>query len=54
MVPSARPKIQLDSNLTKKAVKLALDDLRDKHAGVLLSAHALKVFLSIDFEMSWF
>ncbi|XP_062110330.1 type 2 DNA topoisomerase 6 subunit B-like [Humulus lupulus] len=43
MVPSTRPKIQLDSNLTKKALKLALDDLRDKHAGVLLSAHALKI-----------
>ncbi|PON46134.1 hypothetical protein PanWU01x14_253570 [Parasponia andersonii] len=43
MIPSTRAKIQLERNLTKKAVKLALDDLRDKHAGVLLSAHAVKI-----------
>ncbi|KAF4395523.1 hypothetical protein G4B88_010987 [Cannabis sativa] len=43
LVPPTRRKIQLDSNLTKKAVKLALDDLREKHTGVLLSAHALKI-----------
>ena len=43
MTPSARLKKQHDHNLTRKAVKIALDDLRDKHAGVLLSAHALKV-----------
>ncbi|KAL5537700.1 hypothetical protein UlMin_040271 [Ulmus minor] len=43
MIPSTRLKTQLAHNLTKKAVKLALDDLRDKHAGVLLSAHALKI-----------
>ncbi|KAK7816794.1 type 2 dna topoisomerase 6 subunit b-like, partial [Quercus suber] len=41
MIPSAR-KTQLDRNLIKKSVKLALDDLKEKHAGVLLSAHALK------------
>ncbi|XP_024023902.1 type 2 DNA topoisomerase 6 subunit B-like, partial [Morus notabilis] len=41
--PSTRLKNQLDHNLTKKAVKLALDDLRDRHAGVLLSAHAVKI-----------
>ncbi|KAF3431252.1 hypothetical protein FNV43_RR25982 [Rhamnella rubrinervis] len=38
-----RRKIQSDRNLLKKAVKLALDDLRNKHAGVLLSAHSLKI-----------
>ncbi|PON98967.1 hypothetical protein TorRG33x02_052040 [Trema orientale] len=43
VIPSTRAKIQLERNLTKKAVKLALDDLRDKHAGVLLSAHAVKI-----------
>nr|XP_023884228.1 type 2 DNA topoisomerase 6 subunit B-like isoform X2 [Quercus suber] len=42
MIPSAR-KTQLDRNLIKKSVKLALDDLKEKHAGVLLSAHALKI-----------
>lgn len=46
MIPSAR-KTQLDRNLIKKSVKLALDDLKEKHAGVLLSALALKVNLSL-------
>lgn len=32
--------------LIKKAAKLALDDLKEKHAGALLSAHALKVSLA--------
>ncbi|XP_040374874.1 type 2 DNA topoisomerase 6 subunit B-like isoform X3 [Rosa chinensis] len=41
--PSARLKMQPDQKLVKKAVKFALNDLKDKHAGVLLSAHALKV-----------
>lgn len=35
--------MQPDQNLIRKAVKLALDDLKDKHTGELLSAHALKV-----------
>jgi hypothetical protein len=43
MLPSTRQKTQLDRNLVKRVVKLALDDLKEKHAGVLLSAHALKV-----------
>ncbi|XP_060669667.1 type 2 DNA topoisomerase 6 subunit B-like [Ziziphus jujuba] len=43
IIPSRRPKVQTDGNLIKKAVKLALDDLRNKHAGVLLSAHSLKI-----------
>ncbi|KAE8023474.1 hypothetical protein FH972_009164 [Carpinus fangiana] len=43
MIPSVGQKTQLDRNLIKRAVKLALDDLKDKHAGVLLSAHALKI-----------
>ena len=32
-----------DQKLVKKAVKLALNDLKEKNAGVFLSAHALKV-----------
>ncbi|KAK9276768.1 hypothetical protein L1049_006304 [Liquidambar formosana] len=36
----ARQKTQFDRNLVKKAVKQALDDLKEKHAGILLSAHA--------------
>lgn len=42
MLP-ARQKIQLNRNLVKKAVKLALDDLKEKYKGILLSAHALKI-----------
>ncbi|XP_054810531.1 type 2 DNA topoisomerase 6 subunit B-like isoform X2 [Prosopis cineraria] len=34
---------QIDRNLVKRAIKLSLDDLKDKHAGVLLSARATKV-----------
>jgi hypothetical protein len=45
MIPSVGQRTQLDRNLIKRAVKLALDDLKEKHAGVLLSAHALKVFI---------
>lgn len=45
MKPSTRPKIQLKHNLTEKLVKLALNDLKDKHAGVLLSANTLKILL---------
>ncbi|KAI3720320.1 hypothetical protein L6452_21236 [Arctium lappa] len=33
----------VDRNLAKKAVKLALNDLKEKNAGVLLSAHAVKI-----------
>ncbi|CBI28546.3 unnamed protein product, partial [Vitis vinifera] len=36
-------KTELDRNLIKKAVKLALDDLKAKYTGLLLSAHALKI-----------
>ncbi|XP_050373209.1 type 2 DNA topoisomerase 6 subunit B-like [Argentina anserina] len=43
IIPSSRLKMQPDQKLVKKAVKLALDDLKDKNSGVLLSAHALKV-----------
>nr|XP_011463198.1 PREDICTED: uncharacterized protein LOC101307297 isoform X2 [Fragaria vesca subsp. vesca] len=42
-VQSARLKMQPDQKLVKKAVKLALNDLKEKNAGVFLSAHALKV-----------
>ncbi|XP_021293001.1 type 2 DNA topoisomerase 6 subunit B-like [Herrania umbratica] len=36
-------KTQPDRHLIKKAVKLALDDLKEKHTGFLLSAHAVKI-----------
>ncbi|KAM7468648.1 hypothetical protein LguiB_016210 [Lonicera macranthoides] len=39
----SKQKSQLNRTLTQKAVKLALDDLKYKNAGVLLSAHALKI-----------
>ncbi|XP_050131610.1 type 2 DNA topoisomerase 6 subunit B-like isoform X2 [Malus sylvestris] len=42
-IPSARRKTRPDQNLIKKAIKLALNDLKDNYAGVLLSAHAVKV-----------
>ncbi|KAH7570294.1 hypothetical protein JRO89_XS05G0082500 [Xanthoceras sorbifolium] len=42
-LPLLRQKTQPNQNLIKKAVKLALDDLKEKHAGVLLSAHAVKI-----------
>ncbi|KAJ7943651.1 Type 2 DNA topoisomerase 6 subunit B-like protein [Quillaja saponaria] len=40
---TAREKTQLERKLIREAVKLSLDDLKDKHVGVLLSAHALKI-----------
>ncbi|KAI4328273.1 hypothetical protein L6164_020640 [Bauhinia variegata] len=43
MIPASRKKPQLDRILLKRAVKLSLDDIKDKHAGVLLSAQALKI-----------
>eukprot|EP00261_Vitis_vinifera_P020564 XP_010651443.1 PREDICTED: type 2 DNA topoisomerase 6 subunit B-like isoform X4 [Vitis vinifera] len=43
MIPPAKRKTELDRNLIKKAVKLALDDLKAKYTGLLLSAHALKI-----------
>ncbi|TYI22432.1 hypothetical protein ES332_A06G103200v1 [Gossypium tomentosum] len=36
-------KYQPDRHLIKKGVKLALDDLKEKHTGLLLSAHAVKI-----------
>ncbi|KAB2624740.1 hypothetical protein D8674_016400 [Pyrus ussuriensis x Pyrus communis] len=42
-IPSAGRKTRPDQNLIKKAIKLALNDLKDNYAGVLLSAHAVKV-----------
>ncbi|XP_022962324.1 type 2 DNA topoisomerase 6 subunit B-like isoform X3 [Cucurbita moschata] len=36
-------KTRFDKKLIRKAVKLALDDFKNKHAGVLLSADTLKV-----------
>lgn len=42
-------RVNVDGNLVKKAVKLALNDLKEKNAGVLLSAHAVKVHLTFFF-----
>ncbi|XP_044491307.1 type 2 DNA topoisomerase 6 subunit B-like isoform X2 [Mangifera indica] len=36
-------KTQPDGKLLKKAIKLALEDLKEKNAGMLLSAHTLKI-----------
>ncbi|KAA3477450.1 type 2 DNA topoisomerase 6 subunit B-like isoform X1 [Gossypium australe] len=36
-------KYQPDRHLIRKGVKLALDDLKEKHTGLLLSAHAVKI-----------
>lgn len=38
-------KTQFDQKLIRKAVKLALDDFKNKYAGFLLSANTLKVDL---------
>ncbi|WCJ38457.1 Type 2 DNA topoisomerase 6 subunit B-like [Euphorbia peplus] len=43
IVPSSRCKTQSNCTLVKRAVKIALDDLKEKHAGILLSANALKI-----------
>ncbi|PSR84839.1 Type 2 DNA topoisomerase 6 subunit B-like [Actinidia chinensis var. chinensis] len=43
MMPSTMQKTRLDRTLTRKAVKLALNDLKEKNTGALLSAHALKI-----------
>ncbi|XP_065875475.1 type 2 DNA topoisomerase 6 subunit B-like [Euphorbia lathyris] len=43
IVPSTRCKTQSNCNLVKRALKIALDDLKENCAGVLLSAHALKI-----------
>lgn len=36
-------KTQLERHLIKKAVKAALNNVKEKHPGILLSAHALKI-----------
>ena len=41
-LPPGKERI-VDRNLAKKAVKLALNDLKENNAGVLLSARAVKV-----------
>ncbi|KDP26599.1 hypothetical protein JCGZ_17757 [Jatropha curcas] len=41
--PSARPMTRTNRHLIKRAVKLALDDLKEKHAGILVSENAIKV-----------
>ncbi|XP_052118015.1 type 2 DNA topoisomerase 6 subunit B-like isoform X2 [Arachis duranensis] len=43
VIPGPRKITQTERNLVKRAVKLSLDDLKEKHAGVLLSSHAVQV-----------
>ncbi|OMO80168.1 hypothetical protein COLO4_24191 [Corchorus olitorius] len=43
IVDQGKYKTQPDRHLIKKAVKFAFDDLKEKHAGLLLSAHAVKI-----------
>ncbi|XP_057948999.1 type 2 DNA topoisomerase 6 subunit B-like isoform X2 [Malania oleifera] len=43
ILPLAGQKTQVDRNLIKNAVKLALGDLKEKHPGALLSTRALKI-----------
>ncbi|XP_010251227.1 PREDICTED: type 2 DNA topoisomerase 6 subunit B-like isoform X2 [Nelumbo nucifera] len=42
-IPRTWQKTQVDRNLAKKAVKLALDNLKERYKGTLLSAHAVKI-----------
>lgn len=42
-MPPFRQRAQLERRLVKKSITLALDDLKEKYSGVLLSAHALKI-----------
>ncbi|KAL5723808.1 hypothetical protein ACHQM5_007155 [Ranunculus cassubicifolius] len=41
--PQMLKKVHFDKNLVKKAIKLAMDNLKEKYAGILLSAHAVKI-----------
>ncbi|CAK9158171.1 unnamed protein product [Ilex paraguariensis] len=43
IIPPAKQRTEFDRSLTRKAIKLALDDLKENNAGVLLTAHALKI-----------
>ncbi|KAK6252532.1 hypothetical protein QUC31_014252 [Theobroma cacao] len=43
VVDQGKYKTQPDRHLIRKAVKLALDDLKERHTGFLLSAHAVKI-----------
>ncbi|XP_077244138.1 type 2 DNA topoisomerase 6 subunit B-like isoform X2 [Tasmannia lanceolata] len=43
MIPQTQQRTQVDRNLVKKAVKLAIDDLKTKYMGTFLSPHALKI-----------
>ncbi|KAJ8623118.1 hypothetical protein MRB53_031647 [Persea americana] len=43
LTPQMHKRTQCDRNLVKKAVKIALDDLKAKYTGLFLSSHALKI-----------
>ncbi|KAL8111841.1 hypothetical protein AgCh_019518 [Apium graveolens] len=43
VMPPAKQMDTTERNLTRKAVKFALDDLKEKNAGVLLTAQTLKI-----------
>lgn len=47
-VPPLRQGIQLETKLVKEAISLALDDLKERYTGALLSDHALKVPLCLN------
>ncbi|MED6169065.1 hypothetical protein PIB30_017817 [Stylosanthes scabra] len=43
VITGPRKKSQIDRNLVKRAVKLSLDDLKEKHSGVFLSSRAVQI-----------
>lgn len=42
-VPPLRQRTQFETKLVKEAISLALDDLKERYSGALLSDHALKI-----------
>lgn len=42
-MPPLRQRNQLETKLAKDAISLALNDLKERYTGALLSDHALKV-----------
>ncbi|KAG5520909.1 hypothetical protein RHGRI_033461 [Rhododendron griersonianum] len=45
MLPSTLHKTRLERTIIRKAVKLALNDLKDRNTGALLSSHAIKAHM---------
>ncbi|OIW10572.1 hypothetical protein TanjilG_15944 [Lupinus angustifolius] len=42
-IPAPRKTSKLDRNLVKKAVKISLDDLRERNSGLFLSSRAIQI-----------